>query len=255
MNLTLIAPPTTRGAGQSVVGADSHTVYPQFTVGVLENVTPADAQALIAAGYQPMGLPVLFGTGAPTVTGVEGQSYYDTAAAYAAYVFHGAAWEALPGGGATEVTAVLAGAGIAVDQPAGNVTVTNDGVTGLAAGAGIGVDAATGNVTITNAGVTGIAAGAGILVDAATGDVTVSAGAPLHALVAGGAAGNIAVTAIKLGDRLDQVIEYVYVAGVTTDVLDLTGEFTITADGTINNTGGSDTTGNKLLVNWTKLTP
>ena len=79
-------------------------------------------------------------------------------------------------------------------------------------------------------------------------------GVPKHALVNGDVAGDITVTGIKLGDRLDEVIEYVYVAMVTTDILDLTGEFTITGDDTIDNTGGSNTSGNKLLVRWTKLT-
>jgi hypothetical protein len=102
--------------------------------------------------------------------------------------------------------------------------------------------------------VTSITAGEGVQVDQPTGDVTITVGVPQNALVAGGAAGDIAVAGIELGDRLDQVICYVYTAGVTTDVLDLTSEFMITADGTINNTGGTVTTGNKLLVNWTKLT-
>lgn len=42
---------------------------------------------------------------------------------------------------------------------------------------------------------------------------------------------------------------------VISDNTDITSEFTITADNTINNAGGTDTTGNKLLVFWTDLTP
>jgi hypothetical protein len=158
---------------------------------------------------------------------------------------------------------------------------------------------------------------------------TKAIGLPKHALIAGDVAGDIAVAGIKVGDRLDEVIEYVYVAAVTTDMLDLTSEFTIpptptgtisafanngvggttvtiaagidpaagnvTISGTtnyngahdagaivpgvsfdidvvfvandaagayvgvpvndiINNAGGSNTSGNKLMVRWTKLT-
>lgn len=80
-------------------------------------------------------------------------------------------------------------------------------------------------------------------------------GIPKHALVAGGAAGDITVAAIKVGDRLDEVIHYIFTAGTDiTNITDLTAEFSITADGKINNTGGTASTNNKLLVRWTKRT-
>jgi hypothetical protein len=77
----------------------------------------------------------------------------------------------------------------------------------------------------------------------------IDVGLPRHALVSGGTAGNITVSAIKLGDRLDEVIE-----NSTGTWVDLTNEFSITADSTINNGGGTNTTGKQLMVRWTKLT-
>ena len=57
----------------------------------------------------------------------------------------------------------------------------------------------------------------------------------------GGSAGDITVTGIVLGDKLSLVLNQA-------DGLDLTSEFSITAADTINNTGGTDTTGDLLLV-------
>lgn len=79
-------------------------------------------------------------------------------------------------------------------------------------------------------------------------------GIPKLAIVNGAAAGNVTVTGIKSGDRLDAVEHHIYTAGVVTSITDLTSQFTITADNTINNTGGTATTNNKLLVRWTKRT-
>lgn len=62
--------------------------------------------------------------------------------------------------------------------------------------------------------------------------------------VAGGAAGDLTVTGIKLGDKLLHVID-TEAAGA-----DLVSEFAITADDTINNVGGTDTTGMDLRVEW-----
>ena len=58
---------------------------------------------------------------------------------------------------------------------------------------------------------------------------------------AGGGAGDITVTGIKVGDKLNLVYN-------VTDHAVLTSEFTITDDDTINNTGGTATTGDDLLV-------
>lgn len=70
------------------------------------------------------------------------------------------------------------------------------------------------------------------------------------AVVAGGSAGNKTVTGIKATDALVIVLALVGAGTAITDVTDLTSEFTITAADTINNTGGTDTTGSKLLVFW-----
>ena len=74
------------------------------------------------------------------------------------------------------------------------------------------------------------------------------------AVVSGGAAGDITVTGIKTGDELSAVVYYVGAGTAVTDVVDLTSEFTISAADTIDNTGGTATTGGKLEVRWTKLT-
>ena len=83
-------------------------------------------------------------------------------------------------------------------------------------------------------------------------DTARQSGDAKHALVAGGAAGDITVTAIKAVDKLDEVIYFVGAGVAVTDISDLTAEFTISADGKINNTAGTASTGGKLLVRWTK---
>ncbi len=69
--------------------------------------------------------------------------------------------------------------------------------------------------------------------------------------MAGGAAGNITVTGIKTTDTLGAVLRLVGAATTMTNITDLTSEFTITATNTINNTAGTATTADKLLVLWT----
>lgn len=72
-------------------------------------------------------------------------------------------------------------------------------------------------------------------------------------IIAGGAAGDLTVTGIKTYDLLQ------FVGGIKTDGSavkeDLTSEFSITADDTINNVGGTDTTGFNLLVQWWQQPP
>lgn len=75
-----------------------------------------------------------------------------------------------------------------------------------------------------------------------------------HALVAGAAAGDVTVTGIKTGDELDAVLHIIGAGVAVTDVADLTSEFTITATNKINNTGGTASSGDKLMVLWTKRT-
>lgn len=62
--------------------------------------------------------------------------------------------------------------------------------------------------------------------------------------VAGTTAGNVTVTGIKTTDTL-VAVQNVAAAGAN-----LASEFTITAANTINNTGGTNTTGMTLLVIW-----
>lgn len=67
-------------------------------------------------------------------------------------------------------------------------------------------------------------------------------------VASGGAAGDITVTGIKPEDVLKSVVNL-------TDGTDLTDEFTITDDDTINNGGGTATTGDTLLVLYIKADP
>jgi len=69
-------------------------------------------------------------------------------------------------------------------------------------------------------------------------------------VVAGGSAGNFTVTGIKTTDALISVLRLVAAATTMTNVTDLTSEFSITATNTINNTSGTATTADKLLVIW-----
>lgn len=62
--------------------------------------------------------------------------------------------------------------------------------------------------------------------------------------VAGAVAGNLTVTGIKKGDKLMNV------QPVSAASADLVGEFTVTADNTINNTGGTSTAAQTVLVIW-----
>lgn len=68
-------------------------------------------------------------------------------------------------------------------------------------------------------------------------------------VIAGGAAGALTVTGIATTDTLIGVIRFDLDATASNiDVDDLTSEFSITAADTIDNTGGTATTGDKLLV-------
>lgn len=71
--------------------------------------------------------------------------------------------------------------------------------------------------------------------------------APVHRqnVLAGGVAGNHTLTGIAPGDRILSVLHNT--AGV---LVDITSEFTIDSANTIDNTGGTDTTADELLVVW-----
>lgn len=62
--------------------------------------------------------------------------------------------------------------------------------------------------------------------------------------VAGAVAGNLTVTGIRVGDVL-KVVQPVDVAAAN-----LASEFTVTADNTINNTGGTSSATQTVLVMW-----
>jgi hypothetical protein len=94
-----------------------------------------------------------------------------------------------PGGG---VTQLFAGNGIILDPSTGEGDVTisvvggggGGGVTSVVAGPGIGVSSPAGDVTVSNTGVTSMVAGGGITLSAATGTVTVTAtGSPSNAYI------------------------------------------------------------------------
>jgi hypothetical protein len=69
-------------------------------------------------------------------------------------------------------------------------------------------------------------------------------------VVTGGAAGAITVTGIPATATLLAVIVFVGAGTAVTDINELSGEFTVTGVNTIDNTGGTSTSGAKLLVTW-----
>lgn len=70
-------------------------------------------------------------------------------------------------------------------------------------------------------------------------------------IVAGAAAGDVTVTGIKTRDKLISVLHVDFTDASETGQ-DLTSEFSITADDTINNGGGTATTGGFLIVAYWK---
>jgi len=65
-------------------------------------------------------------------------------------------------------------------------------------------------------------------------------------LIDGGTAGDHTVTGIATDDHIKEVLHYT--SGALT--ADLTSQFSISAADTINNDGGTDTSGDKLLVRY-----
>lgn len=68
--------------------------------------------------------------------------------------------------------------------------------------------------------------------------------------IAGGSAGDHTVADIKIGDQLVSVMHHI-IASLSAD---LTSEFTISADGVINNDSGTDTSSNFLIITWMSWT-
>lgn len=83
----------------------------------------------------------------------------------------------------------------------------------------------------------------------AVGQASLPAGFLQTDLVAGGAAGNLTLTGVAVGDELVFVGVFTTAAAITS-FADLTAEFSITATNTINNTGGTSTASNQLMVIW-----
>jgi len=76
---------------------------------------------------------------------------------------------------------------------------------------------------------------------------------PKHQLIAGGAAGDLAVTGITVNDEIVEVLQYVGAGVSVTNIVDLTAEFT-PGLGVINNAAGTASTGSKLMVRWNQKT-
>jgi hypothetical protein len=73
-------------------------------------------------------------------------------------------------------------------------------------------------------------------------------------IIAGGAAGDHTVTGIETGDSLVAVL-FIDATDASETYSDLTGEFSISAADTINNAGGTDTTGGGVVVIYEDRTP
>ena len=83
---------------------------------------------------------------------------------------------------------------------------------------------------------------------------SLNAGAIKFAIISGGAAGNHTVTGIGTSNKILAVIQAVGGSAGTPDITELdllTDEFAITAANTINNTGGTATADDQLVVIWT----
>lgn len=150
---------------------------------------------------------------------------------------------AIGAAGAITSTAALIATAIAAN-PASTALVT---VVNTAANDGTGVVTAMATAAMTGgAGTFGITAG-GLLVD--TTDVAPTTN---FMLIAGAAAGNVAATGIKTTDTLVSVLRMIAAGTTMTGITDLTSQFTIPSADTINNTSGTNTTGDKLLVIYTR---
>ena len=71
-----------------------------------------------------------------------------------------------------------------------------------------------------------------------------------QAVITGGLAGAHTVTGIKPRDKLVSVLRAIGAGVDVTDITNITSEFTISAVDTIDNTSGTNTTGDKLIITW-----
>jgi hypothetical protein len=101
----------------------------------------------------------------------------------------------------------------------------------------------------------GLTANAAVLIGAGfgVGQANLPSGFLNVSLVAGGAAGNITVTGIAVGDELVSVLQFTTAASIAT-LANRTSEYSVTAPNVINNTGGTASTGDQLLVIWVDRT-
>lgn len=83
--------------------------------------------------------------------------------------------------------------------------------------------------------------------DAAIAHTKLGTGMVKATIIAGGAAGDHTVSGIRATDALVAVL-FVDFTDASETGSDITGEFTISGDDTINNGGGTDTTGGFLIV-------
>jgi hypothetical protein len=79
---------------------------------------------------------------------------------------------------------------------------------------------------------------------------SIPAGAFGHGVVTGGVAGNLTATGIATTSKLLSVVQFLGAGTAVTGLADLTSQFSIASANTINNTGGTNTTGSQLLVTW-----
>lgn len=93
------------------------------------------------------------------------------------------------------------------------------------------------------------------IVDDAVTKAKLAGGFMRQVAIAGGAAGPLTVAGIATGDELVGVARLNRDAvAANIDLTTITGEFAITGADTIDNTAGTDTTGDALLVTWLDLT-
>lgn len=129
------------------------------------------------------------------------------------------------------------------------------GVVRTAASSGDRVPVDVAGTAVITAGGT-IAAGQYVQSDADGKAVAASLSAIKTAVIAGGAAGDLTVTGIATTDRLVSVVllnRDATAANIT--ATSLSSEFTITAANTINNTSGTNTTGDALIVTYESARP
>jgi hypothetical protein len=143
----------------------------------------------------------------------------------------------------------LAGTGLVAAAAAATDRAIGVAIHDAASGEGVDVQHA-GIVDVLFGGT--VAQGKPVCADSAGDAVAQTATGLKRFLLSGGSAGNLTVTGIATTDRLVAVLSEDATSGVT---VDLTAEFSITATNTINNTGGTATTGKTVIVLYERDAP